>query len=227
MTIVLKKREPIPLEVLTDVDEKFFRQIQMDGDKVLKKFKSIYESTKAEAYKKLKGECLYASFKIDCMDDGVIYLEQGETIKSKMLTQAFEKSEELIICAITMSGYEEMEEASDDFMNTLFYDGWGTAFADCGYAWLKNHIAEELKPKGYYATCPWSPGQHNVDIQLQKLVFRLINPEEIGITLNSSCLMHPKKSITGIFGISKEEDVTKMRACDFCEHRETCPSAYN
>ena len=65
-----------------------------------------------------------------------------------------------------------------------------------------------------------------MNIHLQRPVFRMIGPEAIGITLNDTCMMYPKKSISGFFGIGTEADIEHIRACDFCERRQTCPSAY-
>ena len=46
MGLVEKRYFKIPLEELKGIDEIFFRQIQMDGDKVLKKFKNLFEGNK-------------------------------------------------------------------------------------------------------------------------------------------------------------------------------------
>lgn len=226
MGLVEKKKLQIPLEELENVDELFFRQIQMDEKKAAKKFGNFLDETKKEIYSNLKGEGVLDSFKLDRIEEDKVYLEGGECIPSKMMARVFAKSEEIVICAITMHGYDEMEASADEFMREFFYDGWGTALAESAFAWLKNQIKDELLEKQIYSTCSWSPGQHNVDIELQRVVFRMIQPEEIGIKLNDSCMMWPKKSISGFFGIGREKNIEDIRACDFCEHRETCPSAY-
>ena len=160
------------------------------------------------------------------LKDNAVFLEGGEHLDGKMTARVFAKSEEAVICAVTIHGYHELEGQSDDFMREFFYDGWGTAFAEAAFAWLKEQVKEDLQKSGIYSTCSWSPGQHNVDIHLQRPVFRMLQPETIGITLNDTCMMYPKKSISGFFGIGTEADIEYIRACDFCERRETCPSAY-
>lgn len=226
MGLVEKKKIQIPLQQLENVDGLFFRQIQMDEKKARKRFGSLVDETKKEIYSSLKGEGVLDSFKLNEIREGKVYLEGDEVINSKMMARVFEKSEEIVICAITMHGYDELEASADEFMREFFYDGWGTALAESAFSWLKNQIKDELLKKEIYSTCSWSPGQHNVDIELQRVVFRMIHPEEIGIKLNDSCMMWPKKSISGFFGIGSEKNIESIRACDFCEHRETCPSAY-
>lgn len=226
MELVEKTYFKIPLEELKGIDELFFRQIQMDGDRVLKKFKKLFDETKEVVYSSFTSEGLCQSFKIEEIKDNAVFLEGGEHLDGKMTARVFAKSEEAVICAVTIHGYHELEGQSDDFMREFFYDGWGTAFAEAAFAWLKEQVKEELQKSGIYSTCSWSPGQHNVDIHLQRPVFRMLHPETIGITLNDTCMMYPKKSISGFFGIGTEADIEYIRACDFCERRETCPSAY-
>ena len=226
MGLVEKTYFKIPLEELKDIDELFFRQIQMDGDRVLKKFKKLFDETKEVVYSSFTSEGLCQSFKIEEIKDNAVFLEGGEHLDGKMTARVFAKSEEAVICTVTIHGYHELEGQSDDFMREFFYDGWGTAFAEAAFAWLKEQVKEDLQKSGIYSTCSWSPGQHNVDIHLQRPVFRMLQPETIGITLNDTCMMYPKKSISGFFGIGTEADIEYIRACDFCERRETCPSAY-
>ena len=226
MGLVEKTYFKIPLEELKDIDELFFRQIQMDGDRVLKKFKKLFDETKEVVYSSFTSEGLCQSFKIEEIKDNAVFLEGGEHLDGKMTASVFAKSEEAVICAVTIHGFHELEGQSDDFMREFFYDGWGTAFAEAAFAWLKEQVKEDLQKSGIYSTCSWSPGQHNVDIHLQRPVFRMLQPETIGITLNDTCMMYPKKSISGFFGIGTEADIEYIRACDFCERRETCPSAY-
>lgn len=46
---------------------------------------------------------------------------------------------------------------------------------------------------------PFSPGYCGWHVSGQRALFNFLKPDEIGITLNSSCLMQPLKSISGVF----------------------------
>lgn len=227
MGVIKKDIKTIPLTEFTNADELFFRQIQMKGDKVLKKYKAQYEETKKRVYSTVTARGIIASYKIDALQQDSIRLEDGTVISSKMLSRVFQKSEEVAVYAVTLNNYDCLEQEEEDFMKTFFYDGWGTALAECASAWLKIQTKGELEKQQLYSTCSWSPGQHQVDIKLQWILFELLHPEEIDIILNDSCMMHPKKSVSGFFGIGPDPDMEQIRACDFCERRETCPSAYS
>ena len=216
----------IPLNELSGTEKMFFRQIQMKGEKVKKKFLKQYESTHSQIYGNVTAKGIFASVEIEKIQDDDIYLEDGSIITSAMLSKLFKNSEELLMCAVTLHGYDELEKASDNGFTTLFLDGWGTAIAELGHIWMKDQIRKQQEKKGFYLTNSWSPGQHNVDIKLQKDIFKWLKPETIGMELSKSYMMHPKKSISSFMGIGTDPDAESVRACDFCEHRDTCPSAY-
>lgn len=216
----------IPVNEIERIDDMFFSQIQMRGDKVMKKFAAQYEETKEQIFSNVSVEGIFTSYKIDKIEDNDIWLENNTKISSEMLAGLFKECEEIIVCAMTVHGYDPLEEAAKGKnIETLFLDGWGTAVAECGHVWMKEQIVKELE-EGKYATSSWSPGQHNVDIKIQKDLFALLHPEEIGITLTDSFMMHPKKSISSFIGVSRNDKVVQLRACDVCRLRDKCPSAY-
>ena len=48
------------------------------------------------------------------------------------------------------------------------------------------------------AVLAYSPGHRGWHVSGQRALFAALSPEEIGITLNSSCLMQPLKSVSGV-----------------------------
>ena len=216
----------IPLDELEDVDVQFYRQLQMKKEKADKKFGPLLEEMKAKAYEHLSCQGVFDIFPIEGHEEDTIVVEGGESFKNAMAARVLAKSEDMVIYAATVKGYDEFEASADNFMKTFIIDAWGTTFAECAGSWLKKYVEKHVLDQDVHTTCAWSPGQHGVDIRLQRNVFRMIQPEDIGVQLNDSCMMQPQKSITSFFGVGKDSDLETIRACDFCEHRGTCPSAY-
>lgn len=216
----------IPLDQLTDIEELFFRQIRMDAAKAIEKFSSLIDKTKKISLATINCQGIFGIFQIENSNDGTLRINGGEILKSAMLAEVLNKSEQLAIFAITAHGYESLDEKAGTLIEKLFYDAWGTALIEAATTWLQGHIKTLLSDKGFHMTCSWSPGQHNVSIGLQHTVFRMIHPQQIGISLDTNMMMHPKKSGTGICGISRDPSLTSARACDFCTLRKSCPSAY-
>ena len=66
-------------------------------------------------------------------------------------------------------------------------------------------FCEGLQEKGYSLRPRFSPGYGDLPLELQTDIFRALSPEKnIGLTLSSSCLMSPTKSVTAIMGIEKK-----------------------
>lgn len=96
-----------------------------------------------------------------------------------------------------------------------------------------DHLAELLGPR-YLALAadhlgqedrrvlPYSPGYCGWHVSGQRKLFGYLGPEEIGITLNASCLMQPLKSVSGVL-VAGPGQIHKFHPtypfCDEC--RET------
>lgn len=221
-----RRIETIPLDQLKHVDDLFFRQIKMDEERTMKKFPVLFEKTREEMYKKVSCQGVFQIFDLERVDEEAVYVNGGEVMESAMLARVMAKSSRAAVYAVTVHGHEELDEATEDLRWKFFYDAWGTAFVEAATVWLREKIMRIAENEALYATQFWCPGQHNVDISLQENVFRLIDPERIGIHLKETMMMHPKKSATGIAGLGTDPDLESVRACDVCELRETCPSAY-
>jgi len=55
------------------------------------------------------------------------------------------------------------------------------------------------------AVLPYSPGYCGWNISGQRALFANLEPDELGITLNDSCLMHPAKSVSGVLVLAPLE----------------------
>jgi hypothetical protein len=63
----------------------------------------------------------------------------------------------------------------------------------------------------------YSPGYCGWHVSGQRALFRVLRPEEIGVTLNESCLMQPLKSVSGVM-VAGAAAVHRFRPTyDFCD----------
>lgn len=68
----------------------------------------------------------------------------------------------------------------------------------------------------------FSPGYGDFPLSMQKDFFSVLQPSrKIGLTLNSSMLMSPSKSVTAIIGISDKSKQVKNHSCSECD-KEDC-----
>jgi hypothetical protein len=84
-------------------------------------------------------------------------------------------------------------------------EGWMLdALASAGADLLAERLAERYRRKlveqgnGDVRVLPYSPGYCGWPTRGQRPLFDALRPEEIGVTLNDSCLMSPLKSVSGV-----------------------------
>jgi hypothetical protein len=226
MSILKREIREIPVAEVNGIDQLFGRMMKIDMENIPAKFQKVFDQTREIAYRHFTMECLFESYEIESMDEESIRLENGIHLKSELLSEMFANSFELGFFVATLKGYDELDAAEDNMLRKLFLDNWGTAFIECGDKWAMQSIAKNLEEKNLFITHSFSPGQNDIPIEMQTLIFDGLDPGSIGVTLSDKFMMHPKKTVSGIFGIQKEKDERSIRPCDLCERRDTCPTAY-
>ena len=59
--------------------------------------------------------------------------------------------------------------------------------------------------------------------EIQNELLNLIDaPKKIGLTLTDSFLLIPQKSVTAVFGITKNEIIKKKQSCNICNLKDNC-----
>jgi hypothetical protein len=108
----------------------------------------------------------------------------------------------------------QLKEAGD-IMDEFLADAVGSEIAEAAVRYVIEKITDEVAKRAFKITKPYSPGYCGWHVREQQLLFSLFPDEPCGIKLNTSSLMHPVKSVSGMVGIGP--DVTEMPyACDIC-----------
>lgn len=227
MSKVNRRIIDIPAEKLSGMDRMFGSMMKLDIENIPAKFKNAFDKTRETSFQCFTMKGVYESYEIEGVEEDRIRLQNGIVLESKLMADVFRKSFELVFLVVTVYGYDELDAAEDNMFLKLFLDNWGTAFIECANSWTEKSIAKDLEDAGFYCTYSFSPGQNDIPIDMQAQIFQALKPEEIGVTLNDRFMMHPKKTVSGIFGIQTERDEKGIRPCDLCEKKATCPTAYD
>jgi len=88
---------------------------------------------------------------------------------------------------------------------------------------LAGRLEAELGNRGHAEprALPYSPGYCGWTVRGQTKLFARLRPEEIGVTLNDSCLMTPIKSVSGVLAAGPGEIHRIRPDYDFCSECKT------
>ncbi len=163
----------------------------------------------AEVQNKFNYKVCWCRFPVRFMEAG-LDLTFAQT-NSKGLMKNLEGCQEILLFAATIGleidrlihKYSRLSPAK-----ALFFQAIGAerieSLCDAFCKDLETHLQAEgkhLKPR-------FSPGYGDLPLTLQEDIFRVLDcSRKIGLTLNSSLLMSPSKSVTAIVGISQETPI--------------------
>ena len=161
-----------------------------------------------------------------------VFRGEGLNEQENPVEEIYRKSSCLALFAVTLGPVlsEKVTELFDngDYAIGYMLDSVSSYAADKLADLTAQHLHSELawsEPKA----SPWRvlcycPGYCGWHISGQKKLFEALRPEEIGITLNESCLMSPIKSVSGVLigGPGRiHEFVNSYPFCNTCTAR-TC-----
>ena len=154
-----------------------------------------------------------------------VFRGEGLNEKKNPVKDIYRKSDYLALFAVTL-GPVLSEKVSDLFDNGNYADGYmldsissyaANKLADLAAQHLQEELAGREPQASLWRVLSYSPGYCGWHISGQKKLFEALRPEEIGITLNESCLMSPIKSVSGVLIAGPEEIHEFVNSYPFCD----------
>lgn len=173
----------------------------------------------------LEPKGIYDVFPVTRVEKERVLLENGQIFNSEHLCKLLNGVEEIIVMCCTIgpaleSKVKELNKKGD-IIRSFLLDMYGATAVGALLQNLYQQISENYK--GYGITVHMEPGQLDWNISEQQIVFKLIFPETIGVSLNDNYMMTPLKSTTGVFGVGDPEKVKRGGfACEVCPRRDNC-----
>lgn len=103
-----------------------------------------------------------------------------------------------------------------DFLKGYVYDVVGSEVVESAADLMQNSLKESMGLAGLKITNRYSPGYCGWDVAEQQKLFGLMPENTCGISLTSSSLMHPVKSVSGIIGIGTDVKFNSY-TCQICD----------
>jgi hypothetical protein len=152
----------------------------------------------------LKGSLLRLAIKHN--DGEKIFFDGGLTFASKKLSAFLRDCREAVFMAATAGGaiMEAIKEKSrqDDLSAAVVYDATASEMTDAGLDWIMDYLNQQIRREGK-TLLPrrFSAGYADFNLKNQKAIYDILQMGEIGVTITSSFILLPEKSVTAICGI--------------------------
>jgi len=163
---------------------------------------------------------------VEVIHDG-IRLNDFTVVGGGLLSSVLKQASELVVVVCTIG--VELEEqvatycAENEVFRGVLLDGIGSAAVDSTLREFDKLIAQEAISHGYNTSRPLSPGMPGFPLSEQQRLLELSGAGEIGVSLTSSGVMKPRKSISAVIGVGLDMPVWKPTdTCKSCNLKKTC-----
>ncbi|MBN1862889.1 MAG: hypothetical protein JW790_04535 [Dehalococcoidales bacterium] len=171
----------------------------------------------------IKPSYSYLLRRIELVFGASVLLEDGAVFHSRTIARLLERADEVAVFALTIGGELEDEAARlarEGFvLQATVLETIGSLYTQQLTDWVETRIEDLAHVRGQTISRRFSPGYCDWDVSQQKTVFHLLRDDCAGISLTDSCLMIPRKSMSGIIGIG-DSGITDYNPCRTCEKHD-------
>lgn len=179
------------------------------GRKKNVRFKNFINNKSDDLFKRFNAHLTpllsYRTRGIDFIDKGIVSLEKNIALKSAKLSKVMRHCKDALCFIATIGDGVEQEvarlTAEERLFEAYILESMGSMAVESMVESFCKDMETKYNARGKGITLRLSPGYCDWPITEQKKLFRVIDATRINVTLTDSCLMHPRKSISGVFGI--------------------------
>jgi hypothetical protein len=135
-------------------------------------------------------------------------LDYDETNKHPI----FDQAEKVALSICTIGPQIESESArmikKDALMKGLIMDAIGSEATEQVARQTDKFLCTKARESDLWPSKRFSPGYKSWNIEEQRYIFQMIPGDEIGVTLNESCMMIPRKSVSFRINFYKTKDLS-------------------
>lgn len=177
--------------------------------------KELIEKIKNEAVSALKPKAVHGTFDVSALN-----------FEGSDINEHLKGAPKCILFAATLGAESERISAlyqKTDMEKAVIFDCVCDAYIEAFSDEYCDRLLSEYRQQGLYLNTRYAPGYGNFSIEHQREFISLLNCERtIGLTVNESSTLLPRKSITGVMGIFDFPPKGKTRGCAACNMVNTC-----
>ena len=180
------------------------------------------EASLEKSHQLIKPRVLYTERKIMSAGDGALVLENNVAIRSRKLSRVCGRCDRAAIFVATIGrGIDSLIRKLTDqkrVAEAYIVDAIGSTAAEQTVDAFQRKYNAVKTARGEGTTLRFSPGYCDWRVEEQKKLFNLVDNSLVGVELSESYLMNPRKSVSGIFGIGRRDEIghTPANPCVMC-----------
>lgn len=186
------------------------RYLGYKGQKLTPETESQLDFALKEGLRLAVPRSVYMIFDAEKTDSGLNLKETDLTLLGENINSHLDGAKKCVVMAVTVgaeieravSRYERMGELT----KALMLDCVATALVEELADKVNDEIENIAQNEGFYCKTRFSPGYGDFPLETQKKIIPLLSCEKrIGVTLNDTLLMSPRKSVTAVIGFFERE----------------------
>jgi hypothetical protein len=183
------------------------------------------EQALAEGMRWVQPAVVYRILNVESLRHETLTLQGGGKLKSGLIAEHLAQADQVAMIVCTLGDGLEKRISTlmqSDSVLGFALDGFGTVAMEVLGSAICAKLEAEARERRKYTSIPLSPGAVEWPVDAgQRQIFSILDTSSIGVVLNESFQMIPRKSTSMILGIGAMP-FTAGRPCDFCGLRETC-----
>lgn len=161
---------------------------------------------------------------IESVQENRVNIENSITLESKVISRLLKQCETVAIFVLTIGNHlEDMVTYLAEnrlVLQATVLDAIGSGTAEQLAVFVEDKIRESATSRGLVISRRFSPGYCDWNVNQQEMIFKAMQENTAGVRLAEEYLMLPRKSISGIVGISSNDsNIEHYNPC------KTCPTA--
>ena len=175
------------------------------GRKFSPSLKKKVKNLKDKTSRLIKPRVHFKKHKIQEISPGVVHLETDLSLKSPKLSRTMRGSQEIVCFVGTIGRGIEKETKrlvkKKRLSEAYILDAMGSVLVENLVDQFQSRLDQHYQNQNKTTGLRFSPGYCDWPVTEQKKLFELLEPEKARVELTDSCLMQPRKSISGVFGL--------------------------
>ncbi len=215
-----------------EIDKKeVLRYLKYKNQNIDDNLSKMIEESILETKKIINPRFIYRKYSIKKLkyndEKNELMLEDGNILfKSNDLYKLLENCNECILISATLGLEIERELRKLIYTNLtkgVILDACATTAIEEVCDIVQDNISRDLQKINKYVTSRYSPGYGDLSIEYNVQINNILNSHnKLGLTVNHSGIMIPRKSVIAIIGVSDKKTKNTKKTCENCDNVMNC-----